>query len=278
MNDCTATSTNRHEVQCGALQARLKELLLPESFETLARGAYFEDIETDAVLWRDGMQIPSVGILCGGYLRFQRNGLDGRRQILSLLVPGDLVGQRVHGRPECTLEAASPASIYWFDRKIYDALLRSDRSLRRAHYRNSMAQVDRLRWLTWMIGALRPDERLATLLLIAVRFMPWKPMADGTGVLTIAISRRDIADLLATTPETICRVLKIFERDGLIRMIDPVHMRMLDRSAMVQRSKLPSDPVVERPRPASHPAEPDTEAPVSQTATRCCDNPETAFV
>ncbi|WP_295537016.1 Crp/Fnr family transcriptional regulator [uncultured Thioclava sp.] len=226
------------DVHCSEMQTRLQDTIQAQTFESLRRSAHAQKVAAKSVVWKDGMEQPEIGILCQGYLRFQRNGLDGRRQIVGLVVPGDIVGERVCRRSDMSLEAATDATIYWFDRKVYDALLRSDPLLRRKHYLNSMAQVDRLRWLTLMIGALRPNERVATLLLSGKFFMPWRAQSHDRGVLTLALNRRDIADMLATTPETICRTLKAFEKEGLIEMIDPVQVRVLDRAGLVARAAL----------------------------------------
>jgi len=72
--------------------------------------------------------------------------------------------------------------------------------------------------------------------------MPWRAQGRAGGVLTLALNRRDVADMLATTPETICRTLKGFEKEGLIEMIDPVHVRVLDYAGLVTRAALKEAP------------------------------------
>ncbi|WP_417807731.1 Crp/Fnr family transcriptional regulator [Thioclava sp.] len=243
MKDFLFTSKTRDDLHCAEIKAHLQKSIPKQVFETLCETAKTQRFAADSVLWEDGMERPGIGILCQGYLRFQRNGLDGRRQIMGLVVPGDIVGDRVSGRPDLSLEAASDATIYWFDRKVYDDFMYSDSMLRRNHYLNNMAQVERLRWLTVIIGALRPDERLACFLLSGKFTMSWHAQSHDRGVLTLAISRRDIADLLATTPETVCRTLKKFEQEGLIEMIDPVHVRVIDRAGLIQRAALINEPV-----------------------------------
>ena len=242
MRDYPFTSKSVDDVPCGQIQARLQDEIQAQSFETLRRSARVQKIAADSVVWKDGMERPDIGILCEGYLRFQCNGANGRRQIIAIAVPGDILGDRGRTRPDMSFEAATDAKICWFERKVYDELLRSDPLLRRKHYINSMAQVDRLHWLTLMIGALRADERIATWILSGKFFMPWRAQGRAGGVLTLALNRRDVADMLATTPETICRTLKGFEKEGLIEMIDPVHVRVLDYAGLVTRAALKEAP------------------------------------
>ncbi|HDR28695.1 helix-turn-helix domain-containing protein, partial [Rhodovulum sp.] len=72
---------------------------------------------------------------------------------------------------------------------------------------------------------------------------------DGTGLISLAVARRDIADLLATSVETICRVFKTLERDGLIRLLDPAHILFLDIDALAERTDLTDGEVPCAPGP-----------------------------
>ncbi|MCO8146038.1 Crp/Fnr family transcriptional regulator [Rhodovulum tesquicola] len=204
----------------------------------LAEAAHVETVPADKVLWHDDAPPSAVGIVVSGYLRFQRHSRDGRRQILNLAVPGDLFGQESEGRNGYTLESATEATLCRFDRRVFDRLVTEDGMLRRALYRFNAGHLERLRWLTWTIGAMRPDERIAAFLLSARSYMPYRALPDGTGLISLAVARRDIADLLATSVETICRVFKALERDGLIRLLDPAHILFLDIDALAGRAGL----------------------------------------
>ncbi|SIO22825.1 CRP/FNR family transcriptional regulator, anaerobic regulatory protein [Rhodovulum sp. ES.010] len=210
--------------------------LSAQAVDALAASARLERVSAGRVLWRDDGPPGMVGLLVSGYLRLQRFSREGRRQILNLSVPGDLFGHEAERRAEYTLEAATDATLCRFDRRTFERLAREDHSLRRALYRHNSRNLDRLRWLTWTIAALRPEERIAGFLLNATAFMPVQRLPDGTALLTLAIGRRDMADLLATSVETICRVLKGLERDGLIRLIDSNHLHLRDETALALRA------------------------------------------
>lgn len=242
MADCTATQDMWHDTHCALAKTLLGKRVLPKTYASLVRAAHVEKVAADTVIWQEGMDLPGLAVLCSGYLRVSRYGQEGRRQIVNLFVPGDLVGQDIHAEMGVALESATDAVLYWFDRRTYQELQRADRLLRLEFYRNTIMQVERLRWLTWIVGALKPEERLAAFLLNAVRFMPFKWLDKSNGRLTLTVSRRDIADLLATTPETICRTLKAFRREGLINMVDPLHVVVRDRPGLVKRAALTRDP------------------------------------
>lgn len=104
----------------------------------------------------------------------------------------------------------------------------------RALCKQSLARLDEARQLTWVLGALNSNARLRSFLLAARHWMPWAPQPDGTGVLTMTLPRKDIADLLATTPETISRLLHQFQEDGLIDMLCSKTFRLRDLTALAE--------------------------------------------
>ncbi|TCP40793.1 CRP-like cAMP-binding protein [Rhodovulum marinum] len=224
---------------CALEQSRFCIQVDPAPRARLIRAAHIETIPADKVLWHDDAPCRTVGLLVSGYLRFQRHNRDGRRQILNLTVPGDLFGHEDERNEGFSLESATEAVLCRFDRRVFDELLIEDGSLRRALYRYGSRNLDRLHWLTWTIGALRPEERIAAFLLNARGFLPYRDLPDGTGLISLAISRRDIADLLATSVETICRTFKSLGKDGLIRLLDPAHVLFLDPAGLAARAGLP---------------------------------------
>ena len=207
----------------------------------LSASAHVEHCPADRVLWHDDDGPPVVGVLLSGLLRFERCSSQGRRQILNLILPGELVGWETERALGNSIEAATEATFCRFDPALFDRLLGEDQTLRAELYRQNIRQLDRLRWLTWAIGALAPEERVAAFLVSATDYMPFQPQPEGGPILSVLISRRDIADLLATTVETTCRILKALEREGLIVLRDPWHIQIPDLAALAERGGVPRE-------------------------------------
>ena len=55
---------------------------------------------------------------------------------------------------------------------------------------------------------------------------------DRTKALELPMSRNDIADYLGLTIETVCRILSLFKRDGVIAIPNPHRIELLDRDAL----------------------------------------------
>jgi CRP/FNR family nitrogen fixation transcriptional regulator len=55
---------------------------------------------------------------------------------------------------------------------------------------------------------------------------------DAIRALDLPMSRNDIADYLGLTIETVCRVLSVFKRDGVIGIPTPHRIELRDRAAL----------------------------------------------
>lgn len=211
----------------------------------LAACARIQTLPANTVLWDDERQAEFVGVLLSGYMRYQRYGIDGRRQILCLMHPGDIVGDPQDIADGYSLETATEATICRFDRRSFERLVQSRPDLARSVYRQRSVRLDKLRWLTWSLGALSAEERLCAFLVQATTHMPFVPEGNG-GTLTMLVPRRDIADLLATTVESISRTTQKLAAAGILDIRSPVRFRIPDLQRL---ASLGCDPagVVQRP-------------------------------
>lgn len=192
-----------------------------------------EDRGSDSEVISGLTRTPDVWFIRSGLLRLQRHAYDGRRQVLSLFLPGEIVGYEGAFREGTNVETAMPSELCRIDRNRFDRMVHQNVALRAELLRQKQDQLDRLQWLTWSLGALAPDERLCAFLALSSTFMPYQSLPDGTGVLSMHLPRKDIADLLGTTVESICRILHKLSREGVIEIRDPAHFRFLDRSRLI---------------------------------------------
>lgn len=187
-----------------------------------------EDKAADSEIICGGAASHDVWFIRSGILRLQRYGYDGRRHILSLFLPGEIVGFEGEFRRGVAVEAATQSGLCRINRRIFDRMLNDNDALRAEVFRQKQDQLDRLHWLTWSLGALSPEERYCAFLALATRFMPYLAETDGSAVLAMQLPRVDIADLLGTTVETICRINRKLSEAGIIAIKDPAHFRIPD--------------------------------------------------
>jgi CRP/FNR family transcriptional regulator len=192
-----------------------------------------EDRAPDSEVIAGGTPSHDVWLIRKGLLRLQRYAYDGRRQILSLFLPGEIVGFEGEFRDGVSVETATQCGLCRIDRRKFDRMVDQNDTLRADLFRQKQDQLDRLHWLTWSLGALGPEERLCAFLALSTKFMPYQPLSDGTGILTVQLPRKDIADLLATTVESTSRIVHKLSRTGVIEIKDPSHFRLLDLPRLI---------------------------------------------
>lgn len=199
----------------------------------IANRGSLQSFSANQVIWDSEGPLPFVGIILSGYIRMQRYGLDGRRQIVSIMMPGDLVGSLDGRKQNCTVEASTDVEICRVDHRVFTQLLEQDRFLQHAVYDLQRIKLAQLHWLTWSLGGLGADERVAAFLATATTYMPYQPQPDGSSILTIELPRTDIADMLGTSVETVCRILKRFEETGVLELVTSRHLRILSLKKLI---------------------------------------------
>ncbi len=197
-----------------------------------------EDREPDSEVVSGGARSHDIWLIRSGILRLQRHAYDGRRQILSLFFPGEIVGFDGEFREGVTVETATQSGLCRIDRRWFDRMVNQNDSLRAELFRQKQDQLDRLHWLTWSLGTLGPEERLSAFLALSTKIMPYQPLPDGTRVLSVQLPRRDIADLLGTTVESISRIVHKLADAGIIEIRDPAHFRFLDLPGLIKMGKI----------------------------------------
>jgi len=217
---------------CPSRKGGLCALLDAETLRTLSERSTHLTLPGDRLL-ADTARLSDFGVLLRGYIRRVHYGADGKRQITGWTLPGEAFSLR-GGREPGELEAATEVEICRIRASSYEKALRESSRFRRAIHQLARARVDCIQQLTCALAALNPEQRVATLLVNLTRLMPWQPLPGGGGILTIELSRADIADFLGTTFETISRITRKFHRQGLIRIRDARHFEIANLGALAR--------------------------------------------
>ncbi len=227
--DC-ASCAIRYSGFCGLLDDRTQS--------AVASCKRMLTLPANKLLWDDDQAQGFIGILQSGYLRFQRYGMGGRRQILCVLQPGDISGDPQDQARGYSVETATSVRICKFDERRFGLLMQDFPEVARAVYRMRSTRLDELRWLTCSLGILSAKERFCAFLATAATFMPFELDGNRGGTLTMELPRRDIADLLATSVETISRISHNLALEGVIRIIGPSLFRIPDLQRLVEHGCL----------------------------------------
>ena len=150
--------------------------------------------------------------MISGTVRTSKLLSDGRRQIDSFHLAGDLFGLENSKDRHFTADAIEPVVVLAFRRTHFTTLLHADPAFGDQLMSATIASLDRAHDHMVLLGRKTALEKMATFLIdLAHR------LSKGNSV-DLPMQRADIADYLGLTIETVSRTLSQMVRDGLIRV------------------------------------------------------------
>jgi CRP-like cAMP-binding protein len=171
---------------------------------------------------------------------------DGRRQIIDLLLSGDVFGFGAQGSHLFTAEVIRDGTVVArYPRSRLQALVRSDARIAQEVQEMALEETRRLQDLILILGRTTAQEKVGAFLVHLAERLAGGP-ADH---MILPISRYDIADYLALSVETVSRALTSLKRSGLIKFAGTRQVAMINRDAMEASSAFGRiGPGVERER------------------------------
>ena len=164
------------------------------------------------MIFQDGDRAFHFFRVVKGTVQLSKRRTNGRRQIVRLLLPGDLFGFEIGERRRLAAESLDQvvASLYPFG--IIEEISDSSPDLHRALMRFLRRQLFSMHEHAVMLGRETALERVAALLLLLSKR---KNVEDGQ-TLTLPMRRRDFGDYLGLSTETVSRMLTKLKGAGLI--------------------------------------------------------------
>ncbi|GGE77014.1 Crp/Fnr family transcriptional regulator [Stappia taiwanensis] len=186
-----------------------------------ARPVRLRRIPRNGLVFEQGKQHGTIGMLRRGYLRKERLNRVGRRTVFDLAFPGDIIGELPGHSLSYSLEAATDAEICVFDDRTVRRMMATDGQFRLGLLQATADQLARLQETIWQRGALTCRERILAFLVLSARAMPTTPRPDGSIIVTIELARKDWAAFSNTTVESISRVMSQLSEKGLVKTLAP---------------------------------------------------------
>ncbi|WP_371423228.1 Crp/Fnr family transcriptional regulator [Tardiphaga sp.] len=160
-----------------------------------------------------------------GVVGIYRTECDNRRQIISFALPGDILEIATQGHHEVSAAAIGPAVVWEIPREKFAQF-----ASHRPYVLNEIialmaAEIAEAHDRMFSLGRRAAEEKL----LVFLTYWRNRLVQLGRDVdpLPVPMSRRDIADYLGLTVETVCRTLAKLERRGAIEIL-PGRVRLLD--------------------------------------------------
>ncbi|MCC7362134.1 MAG: Crp/Fnr family transcriptional regulator [Anaerolineales bacterium] len=210
---------------------------LPErDLALLAENTRAYHFAREAVIFYQGTPCDRVWLLQAGEVKIVHRELDGREVILEVISTGEVFGGTVlfmETHPAAAV-AFTPVEALSFSREAYTRLLDNHPVLARRLIRMLGGRLHSLMGLQILAGE-RVERRLAHILVkLADRVGRAEP--DGR-LLTIPLSRQDLADMAGTTLETAIRTLSRFSAQGWLETRRGGYLLLRDLPALRQQAQ-----------------------------------------
>jgi CRP/FNR family transcriptional regulator, anaerobic regulatory protein len=184
----------------------------------------FRDIATvleyrrgGSTIFAEGEDAHFVYSVAAGVVRISRHSDGGRRQVLALMLPGDLFGLPDGGIYVNSAEVACASMLYRVPWEKLRNLMMREPSLQLSLLNRVAFDLREAQRRIMILGQQNTCQRLASLLLDFANHPAF--FDDGRSEVTLPLTRFDIADYIGTSPETVARGFLRLEREGLVRRI-----------------------------------------------------------
>ncbi len=203
----------------------------PADLAALAAHCHVTQVSRDAVIFNQDDPCDQVWLVQSGQVKIVYQDLDGREVILEMIAPGEAFGGAVLFFPThpATAKAMEDSTLVSFSSEVYAQFLRRYPALTLKLLRMLGARHRSMINMQILAGE-RVERRMAHILLkLADRV--GRTVPDGT-LITISLSRQDLADMAGTTLETAIRTLSRFSQQALIRTERGGYLLILDREKL----------------------------------------------
>ncbi|MHB8885205.1 MAG: helix-turn-helix domain-containing protein [Methylovirgula sp.] len=155
-----------------------------------------------------------------GAVRSYKLLADGRRQIGAFHLPGDLFGLEAADAHQLTAEAVVETKVVLLKRRSLEALAAQNVQVA---YKLWTAAAENLRCAEQrmlLLGRKTAQERVASFL------VEMDDRCGGKGMIDLPMSRRDVADYLGLTLETVSRAISQMRNSGMLRLANARHVEL----------------------------------------------------
>lgn len=178
-------------------------------------------IEVDAgeLVFYEGLPAHGLYILCEGKIKVAKRLKGGRSQILKLLAPGEVLGEKTMFDQEtytCYAKALEPSRLMFIAREDFLALIRKYPDVAIRLIEKLSRELKAFGEKLVEISAHSAKERLARVLLELARAFG-KETPEGWD-LRVELPRAELAEMAGLTTETTVRILSEFKSRGLISL------------------------------------------------------------
>ena len=168
---------------------------------------------------------------------------DGRKHIVGFALPGDFLNSPFADQHTCSVDTISQATVSQFPRQRLLTFLETYPTTLCQMLEATGEEIEAAREHMLLLGRGTAEEKLVEFII------SWRTRVGRKGALAnllpLPMSRRDIADYLGLTIETVSRLLAKLERENVVHVI-PEGLQLMgptERPLLFERSYMATAPV-----------------------------------
>lgn len=179
-------------------------------------------------IFREGDEFNAIAAVRAGTVKTYVNDLNGREQVHGFFLPGEVIGLSAisQSRYPCNAVALDTVLLCRFSFPKMALLAAKMPGLQQQLFRLLSEDIGKAAMLT---GDFTADERMAAFLVMLSRRYAARGLSPTRFHLTMA--RTDIANYLRLAAETVSRILKRFQDEGLI-LVERREVELLEPAAL----------------------------------------------
>jgi len=179
-------------------------------------------------IFREGDQFDSIAGIRAGTVKTYVTDLAGREQVLGFFLPGEVIGLNAisQSRYPCNAVALDTVLLCRFSFPKMATLAARMPGLQQQLFRLLSEDIGKASLLA---GDFAADERMAAFLVGLARRYAARGLSQTR--LRLPMARTDIANYLRLAAETVSRILRRFQDDGIVR-VERRDVEILDRTRL----------------------------------------------
>ena len=215
---------------CAARALSICSAIGGEDLGRLASARTHQHVDAGETFLNEGEAATHFFNIVDGAVKVFKLMPDGRRQITGFLFAGDLLGLAFNDSYTYSAEAITPLKICRFPRRQLERLLDEFPKMEKRLLAMASNELAAAQEQMMLLGRKTAHERLASFLLSLAR-RERRYGRNGT-MLSLPMTRTDIADYLGLTTETASRVFTSLRKQGHIEIENAGSVRLIDRASL----------------------------------------------
>lgn len=189
-------------------------------------------VERNRTIYFEGDEAAHYYRVRSGTVRLCKVTEDGRRQIAAFLTAGELFGWTDQDVYSYSAEAVTDVTVEKYSRARVEEAVKASPSMGRRVLSLLSNQLASAQDHLLLLGRMTASERIATFLLDLVRRQ--RAAGNGGASIDLAMSRKDVADYLGLTVETVSRTMSALKRKGIIAFSEPEHVELKQNTTLAR--------------------------------------------